>query len=195
MHPQHHRTEDVAQRQQAEEVVRVKLNVGGVSGPRAHQQAPRLRQKAVHHLLRPLPQLNRQLDDVRHQTEGGEGTVEEEGEERALDGLVVEGGGALLGRHQHDEGLAKVAGNVLEGGAVVRVDDEEERAADKGVEVARVEAVDVLGGGGRGNGRGGGACRPRPRVVSQLARVAVARVGGDAAVVVADWGKIWLENK
>lgn len=71
--------------------------------------------------------------------------MEKERKETALDGLVVERGRTLFGRHEDDERLPKVARNVLKCAAVVRVDDDEERPSDKGIQVARVQTVDVLG--------------------------------------------------
>lgn len=147
MHSQDHRTEDKAKHLQAKKVVAVELDKGSVGGPRPDEQSARLSEKAVHDELCLLPEGNAQLDDVRDEAEGGQWTVKEERKETSLDGLVVKGRRTLLGRHEDDQRLPKVARDVLKGGTVVRVDDDEEGPSDEGIEVARVEAVDVLGRG------------------------------------------------
>ena len=46
-----------------------------------------------------------------------------------------------FGRHEDGERLVEEIGDVLEDGAVVRVDDDEERATSEGIQVARVKDV------------------------------------------------------
>lgn len=54
---------------------------------------------------------------------------------------TLEGRRGVLGRHERDERLAEVRGNVLEHEAIVRVDDDEQRAPSERIQVPWIKAV------------------------------------------------------
>jgi hypothetical protein len=58
--------------------------------------------------------------------------------------LIMERGRRLLCRHQDQEWLAEVAGNMLKGVGVVGVNDQEKGFPGEGVQVPRIQAVHVF---------------------------------------------------
>lgn len=91
MHAQNYRAKDEAQNLKSKKVVAIKLNIGRISEPTAHQQATSLGQKAIDKQLRLLPKLNRQLNDVRDQADGSQWTMQEQCEQRTTTLLLLKG--------------------------------------------------------------------------------------------------------
>lgn len=109
-----------------------------------HDELTGLDEEPLDVTLAPLPVVHGQAPDVAYKAEGGEGGVEEQGEQAAAVSDVAQGRRRVLRRHQHHQRLAEVARYLLEHEAVVRVHDHEQRLPRERVEVTRVEAVGLL---------------------------------------------------